>query len=146
MKDSLALVALLGYLLFLNWQLTLFVAVLFPAVAIVMRTLSRRLHRLSLQSQKATDELAYVVEENVLAWRMVRLHGAASSQAERFRKLSESLRRLAIKGVVASAAMTPITQVLAACALSAVIVAALWQSSAQRRLGGRLRRLRRPRC
>ncbi len=130
-KDSMALVALLVYLLFLNWQLTIFVAVLFPAVAIVMRTLSRRLHRLSLQSQKAIDELAYVVEENVLAWRMVRLHGAASSQAERFRKLSESLRRLAIKGVVASAAMTPITQVLAACAFSAVLVAALWQSSAQ---------------
>jgi len=95
----------------------------------VMRTLSRRLHRLSIQSQKAIDELAYVVEENVLAWRMVRLHGAAQSQGGRFRALSEALRRLSIKGVVASAAMTPITQVLAACAFSAVLVAALWQSS-----------------
>ena len=37
-KDSLALVALLVYLLYLNWQLTLFVALLFPAVALVMRT------------------------------------------------------------------------------------------------------------
>ncbi|MDQ6679344.1 MAG: lipid A export permease/ATP-binding protein MsbA [Pseudomonadota bacterium] len=131
LKDALALVALLGYLLYLNWQLTLFVALLFPAVAFVMRTLSRRLHRLSLQSQKAMDELAYVVEENVLAWRVVRLHGAAASQAARFRRLSEALRRLAIKGVVASAAMTPITQVLAACAFSAVLVVALWQSSSQ---------------
>ena len=130
-KDSLALVALLAYLLYLNWQLTIFVAILFPAVALVMRTLSRRLHRISVQSQKAMDELAYVVEENVLAWRMVRLHGAAASQAQRFRALSEALRRLAIKGVVASSSMTPITQVLAACAFSAVLVAALWQSSAQ---------------
>jgi ATP-binding cassette, subfamily B, bacterial MsbA len=66
-RDTLTLLALLIYLLIINWQLTLFVAVLFPAVAWVMRVLSKRLHRLTLQSQKATDELAYVVEENVCA-------------------------------------------------------------------------------
>ncbi len=75
-RDSLTLLALLGYLLWLNWKLTLVVAVLAPAVGIVMRIVSRRLHRLVLAGQKATDELAYVVEENVLAWRIVRLHGA----------------------------------------------------------------------
>ena len=127
-RDSLTLVALLLYLLWQNWQLTLFVAVLFPAVALVMRTLSRRLHRLAVEGQKATDELAYVVEENVLAWRIVRLHEAGLAQALRFGKVSETLRRLSIKSVVAAATMTPVTQVLAACALSAVIVVALWQA------------------
>jgi ATP-binding cassette, subfamily B, bacterial MsbA len=34
LRDLLTLVALLGYLLWMNWQLTLFVAVLFPAVAL----------------------------------------------------------------------------------------------------------------
>ena len=128
-RDSLTLAALLGYLLWLNWQLTLFVAVLFPAVAFVMRTSSRRLHRLTVEGQAATDALAYVVEENVLAWRIVRLHGATTTEAARFGQGSERLRRLSLKAVAAAAAMTPITQVLAACALSAVIVAALWQSS-----------------
>ena len=131
LKDSLTLLALLGYLMYLNWQLTLFVSVLFPAVALVMRVLSKRLHALTVQSQQATDELAYVVEENVLAWRIVRLHGAAPAQASRFGAFSETLRRLTIKSVVAAATMTPLTQVLAACALSAVIVAALWQSGNQ---------------
>ena len=130
-KDSLSLVALLAYLLWLNWQLTAFIAVLFPALALVMRILSRRLHRLVVQGQKAMDQLAYVVEENVLAWRIVRLHNAQATQAGRFESVSDSLRRLAIKSVVASATMTPMTQVLAACALSAVIVLALWQSGTQ---------------
>ena len=127
-KDSLTLVALLGYLLWLNWQLTLMVLVLFPAVAVAMRVLSRRLHRLTVGGQQATDELAYVVEENVLAWRIVRLHAAQALQAARFGAVSETLRRFSLKSVVAAATMTPITQMLAACALSAVIVAALWQS------------------
>ncbi len=127
-RDGFTLVALLGYLLYLNWQLTLIVAVMVPGVAWIMKTLSRRLYRITKTSQQATDDLAYVVEENVLAHRMVRLHGAQAQQAERFGVLSRQLRRLAIKSTIASAAMTPTTQLLAAGALSAVIVIALWQS------------------
>jgi len=128
-RDTLTLVALMGYLLWLNWQLTLFVALLFPAVALVMRVLGKRLHRLTAEAQKATDSLAYVVEENMLAWRIVRLHGAEPQQAERFFSRADVVRRLTLKGVVAAASMTPVTQMLAACALSGVITAALWQSS-----------------
>ena len=127
-RDGFTLVALLFYLLYLNWQLTLIVAVVVPGVAWIMKTLSRRLYHLTKASQQATDELAYVVEENVLAHRMVRLHGAQRGQAGRFASLSQSLRRLAIKSTIASAAMTPLTQLLAAAALSVVICIALWQS------------------
>lgn len=127
-RDGFTLLALLGYLLYLNWQLTLIVALVVPGVAWIMKTLSRRLYSLTKSSQKATDELAYVVEENVLAHRMVRLHGAQPAQAERFDVLSRSLRRLAIKSTIASSAMTPLTQLLAAAALSTVICIALWQS------------------
>ena len=127
-RDGFTLVALLMYLLYLNWQLTLIVATVVPGVAWIMKTLSRRLYRLTKSSQQATDELAYVVEENVLAHRMVRLHGAQADQAQRFAGLSGSLRGLAIKSTIASAAMTPLTQLLAAAALSVVICIALWQS------------------
>ncbi|MCZ2104886.1 MAG: lipid A export permease/ATP-binding protein MsbA [Comamonadaceae bacterium] len=127
-RDGFTLIALLGYLLYLNWQLTLIVGVMVPGVAWIMKTLSRRLYRLTKTSQRATDDLAYVVEENVLAHRMVRLHDAQAKETERFGQLSERLRRLAMKSTVASAAMTPTTQLLAAAALSAVICIALWQS------------------
>ncbi|ABM41912.1 lipid A ABC exporter, fused ATPase and inner membrane subunits MsbA [Acidovorax sp. JS42] len=127
-RDGFTLVALLGYLIYLNWQLTLIVAVLVPGVAWVMKTLSRRLYKITKSSQQATDDLAYVVEENVLAHRVVRLHGAQVEQAARFDTLSQRLRRLAIKSTIASAAMTPTTQLLSAGALSTVICIALWQS------------------
>jgi subfamily B ATP-binding cassette protein MsbA len=126
-RDGFTMIALLGYLLWLNWQLTLVVGIVIPGVAWIMKTLSRRLYQVTKASQQATDDLAYVVEENVLAHRMVRLHGAQPVQQGRFDALSTRLRRLAIKSTVASAAMTPLTQLLAAGALSAVIVIALWQ-------------------
>ncbi len=126
-RDGFTLVALLTYLLYLNWQLTMAVAVIVPGVSWIMKTLSRRLYRITKSSQTATDSLAYVVEENVLAHRMVRLHGAQQAQNERFFTLSQQLRGLNIKSTIASAAMTPTTQLLAAVALSAVICIALWQ-------------------
>ncbi|WP_240936548.1 lipid A export permease/ATP-binding protein MsbA [Hydrogenophaga crocea] len=128
-RDSLTLVALMGYLLYLNWKLTLIVIAVFPGLAWIMRVLSKRLYRLTRASQQATDELAYVVEENALAHRVVRLHGAQQRQADRFDGLSLSLRRLALKSTIAMAAMTPFTQLLASAALSAVVAVALWQSS-----------------
>ena len=125
-RDSLTSVALFSYLLWLNWKLTLFVALLAPAVALVMRLVSRRLDRLTRAHQVATDELAYVVEENVLAWRIVRLHAAAPMQSQRFNAHSQTLRRLMVKSAAAAATSSPITQLIAAIALSCVIVMALW--------------------
>jgi ATP-binding cassette, subfamily B, bacterial MsbA len=127
-KDSISMIALLLYLVYLNWQLTLIVFLIVPGVAVIMRTLSRRLYRIARSTQTATNDLAYVVEENVLAARVVRLHGAQAAQANRFQRLSTGLRRLAMKSAVASAAITPLTHMLAAGALSLVIVIALWQS------------------
>jgi subfamily B ATP-binding cassette protein MsbA len=135
-KDALTLVALLGYLLYMNWVLTLVVAFLAPAVGWLMRTASRRLQLITRRSQAATIELAYAVEENVLAGREVRLHGAQPAQAHRFDRLSHSLRQLAMKWAVAAAAITPLTHMLAACALSVVIWVALAQSGDGMTVGG----------
>ena len=128
-RDVLTMLALVAYLIFLNWKLMLVVSLLFPAVAIVIRLLTIRLYRLTKQSQTATDNLAYVVEENVLAYRDIRLSGAQASQASRFDQLSHSLRRLSMKSTVAYASMSAINQVLAAIALSAVVSIALVQGS-----------------
>jgi subfamily B ATP-binding cassette protein MsbA len=129
-RDGFTAIALVCYLLYLNWKLTMVVVVLAPGMSWVMRRLSRRLYGLTKQSQQATDELAYVVEENVLAHRMVRLHGGQGQQQQRFADLSKRLRQLTLKSTVAFSAMTPLTQSVAAIALSGVLSIALWQAKA----------------
>jgi len=129
-RDGFTVIALIAYLFFLNWKLTLLVFIVVPGSAWVIKKLSKRLYSLTRDSQAATDNLAYVVEENVLAHRVIRLHGAQSDQLNRFKQLSQRLRRLALKSTIASAAMSPLTQVMAAIALSAVLVVALIQSRA----------------
>ena len=127
-KDSLSILALLGYLLFLNWKLTIIVACIFPAIALAMRAFAKRLYRLTKEAQSATDMLAYVVEENVLAHKEIRLQGAQESQAKRFMHVNRMLEKIAMKSAVAGSAVTPITHIFGAIALSAVITVALVQS------------------
>ena len=127
-RDSLTLLALIGYLLYLNWQLSLIVALLIPSVAFLMKAMSKRLYHLTRTNQAATDELAYVVEETALAYREIRLHGAQATQGARFATLGRTLERLTMKMAVAGSGITPLTQLFSAVALSAVISVALLQS------------------
>lgn len=128
-RDALTLLALVGYLLYLNWKLSLVVAVILPPLGVMVRSLTRRLYRLTQQTQVATDELAYVVEENVLAQRDIRLHAAQGLQVKRFARLSHKLRQLSLKTTVATAGMSAMAQILSALALSAVICIALLQGA-----------------
>ncbi|RZI88423.1 MAG: ATP-binding cassette domain-containing protein, partial [Variovorax sp.] len=56
---------------------------------------------------------------------------AEAGQADRFEQLSQRLNRLAVKSTIASAAMTPLTQLLASVAVSVIVMIALWQSGEQ---------------
>ncbi len=127
-KDSLSIVALFAYLLYLNWQLTLIVIFIFPAVALCMRLLSKRVYRLTKLSQAAVDELAYTVEETVLAHKEIRIAGAALQQRDRFQVVNILLQRLAMKSTIAGSAVAPITNILGSMALSVVITIAMVQS------------------
>ena len=129
LRDSLTALFFVASLVYLNWRLTLFVLVLFPITGLLVRLVSKRLQRLNLAGQDATDELAYVVEENVLAWRIVRLHGAAQQETRRFEASSRLMRSINIKQQAAGSLMTPVTQVLASFALAAVLWMALAESS-----------------
>ena len=127
-RDSLTALFFVAALIYLNWRLTLFVVVLFPITGLLVRLVSKRLQRLNAAGQDATDDLAYVVEENVLAWRIVRLHGAAKQEQRRFDASSRLMRSINIKQQAAGSLMTPVTQVLASFALAAVLWMALAQS------------------
>ena len=128
-RDGLTMVALVAYLLYLNWKLSLVVALIGPPLALTVRTLTRRMYRLTQQTQGATDDLAYVVEENVLAQRDIRLYAAQQLQMQRFGRLSNLLRRLSLKTTVAHSGMSALTQILAALAVSAVISIVLVQNA-----------------
>ena len=130
-RDSLTVVGLIGYLLYLNWKLTLIVLVIFPAIAYVMSKINRRLRSLNREQQTLTSDLAYIVEEAAAGYRIVKVHGAEQYEMNRFLEKAERLRKFALKSAVAGGLNQPITQLIASMALSIVLVVALMQSATE---------------
>jgi len=130
-RDSLTVVGLMSYLLYLNWQLTLVVLVIFPVIAYIMSKINRRLRSLNREQQTLTSDLAYIVEEASAGYKIVKVHGAEQYEMNRFLEKAERLRQFALKSAVAGGLNQPITQLIASMALSVVLVIALMQSATE---------------
>ena len=130
-RDSLTVVGLMGYLIYLNWQLTLVVLIIFPIIAFIMSRVNRRLRSLNREQQTLTSDLAYIVEEASAGYKIVKVHGAEEYEMNRFLEKAERLRQFALKSAVAGGLNQPITQLIASMALSVVLVIALMQSATE---------------
>lgn len=130
-RDLLTVIGLMGYLLYLNWRLTLVVFVIFPIIAYVMSKINKRLRSLNRQQQSMTSELAYVVEEAAAGHKIVKVHGGEDYEMRRFMEKAEQLRQFTLKAAVAGGLNQPITQLIASMALSVVLVIAIMQSASQ---------------
>ncbi|NCZ77795.1 MAG: lipid A export permease/ATP-binding protein MsbA [Burkholderiaceae bacterium] len=130
-RDFLTVIGLMGYLLYLNWRLTLVVFVIFPIIAYVMSKINKRLRSLNRQQQSMTSELAYVVEEAAAGHKIVKVHGGEDYEMQRFMEKAEQLRKFTLKAAVAGGLNQPITQLIASMALSVVLVIAIMQSASQ---------------
>ena len=130
-RDSLTVVGLIGYLIYLNWQLTLVVLIIFPMIAFIMSKINRRLRSLNREQQILTSDLAYIVEEAAAGYKIVKVHGAQDYEMSRFMQKAERLRQFALKSAVTGGLNQPITQLIASMALSVVLVIALMQSATE---------------
>lgn len=128
-KDSLIVLGLLGWLLYLNWKLTLVALVLIPVTALVIRVYSKRMRVLARRNLEHTGELTRVVQEAVQGIKVVKIFGGYEQQGRLFEQTAERLRSFAMRMTVAGSATVPITQLLAAVAVSVVIMFAMVQSA-----------------
>ncbi|MCG1039923.1 MULTISPECIES: lipid A export permease/ATP-binding protein MsbA [Burkholderiaceae] len=128
-RDSLTVVFLLGYLFYLNWRLTLIVAVILPAIGWLVSKINRRLRRLNREQQMLTNQLSYVVEETVGGYKVVKVHNGEPYEMGRFMHMSRRLRGYAMRVAISGGLAQPLTQFLASIALAVVITIAVIQSA-----------------
>ncbi len=129
-RDTVTIAALLAILLHSNWRLTLIAFLVIPPVALVVRLFSRRLRAMSRESQNAIGGIAEVLDESIANQRVVRVFGGQAYEAGRFERASQAIRRYAMKHATAAAGTVPVTQLIVACAVAAIIYFAAQQAFA----------------
>ena len=128
-KDSVSLVGLLIYMLWLNWKLTLLALVMTPLIVGVVRLISVRLRMSSRSVQQAMGDVTQVLQETIEGHKVVKLFGGQRYEGARFGEQVNRVRRFMMKQTTAAAASVPIVQLLAGVALAAIVYLATQQSS-----------------
>ena len=128
-KDAMSLIFLIGYLLYLNWQLTLLSFVSMPLLGFTLKAVQKRLNRVGQAQYESQQRLVNTVDDNARAWRVVRTFDAADFELKRFDAEAQTLRRMTLKTVATSSLVTPSTQVVAAIGVSIIITLAIHQAS-----------------
>ena len=128
-KDSLAVVGLLGWMLWLNWQLTLLAIVVGPPIAWITRYFSGRLRRMSRAEQAAMGDLNHVLEESIGCHRVVKVFGGQEYEGRRFAQAADKVRRFQMKIATAAVATVPTTHLVASFAVAAIVYFVIGQAA-----------------
>jgi subfamily B ATP-binding cassette protein MsbA len=120
-RDSITVIGLLAYLLWLDWQLTLITFVIIPPIALAVRAFSRRLRNLTRKTQRSMGEITQVLQESIEGQKVVKIFGGQDYEQRRFGRAAAQFRQLRMKEQIAAALNVPLVQFFAAIAVGFVV-------------------------
>jgi subfamily B ATP-binding cassette protein MsbA len=128
-RDSLSVLGLVAWLLYLNWTLTLVSLAVIPLTGFIIRGFSARLRRLSLAAQDGIALMYLVLHESIRGQKVIKIFSGEEHATSRFVKVNNTLRGNGMRQAIAAAAIAPITQIFASVGLAIVVYVALQQSA-----------------
>ena len=131
-RDSLTVIALLGWLLYLDWRLTLITFCMVPFVFFSVQAFSRRLRRLARGVQESQGQITQVLQEAIEGQKIIKIFGGHDYEAERFDQVVRAQRRLNIRSAIASSGQGPLVQFFVALALAIIMAIALQQAASDK--------------
>jgi len=120
-RDTVIVIGLVGYMLYLNWRFSLLVFVLFPLLILVVRVIAKRLRFLSRKKQDATAEITHVLGEAVRGHKVIKVFSGQAAELQRFLRHANWERRYRFKAVVADGASVPLVEGIAAVMMALLI-------------------------
>ncbi|KAA3626565.1 MAG: lipid A export permease/ATP-binding protein MsbA [Proteobacteria bacterium] len=128
-QDGLALIGLLAWMFYLNWQLTLIMLAVTPLLIPVLKYANRRMRQLNIALQGRMGDLTHVLEETIIGHKVVKLFGGENYEQQRHDIIANGLRQLNVKVVATSAFLVPTVQLAAVVALALIVYIASYQAA-----------------
>lgn len=125
LRDGLTVIALLGFLLYSNWRLTIILFLVLPPILLLIRFASKRYLKLSKGIQETMGSVSHITNEVISGYQVVKNYGGQAYEAKRFDDTSKNNLRQGMKVVVTNSINTPAVQLLMAMAMSVVVWLAL---------------------
>lgn len=117
----LTLIGVTGYLIYLNWRLTIVALVAIPIFIIIVMSFAKKLRELSGQLSQKTADIIHVFQETMAGIRVVQSFTMESHEIKKFLKENEKNFQMNMKGVRISALQEPITSLLQFVAVATLV-------------------------
>jgi len=125
-REGLTVVFLFGYLLWMNWKLTLVMVAILPLIAVMVNSASRKFRKQSKRIQVAMGDVTHIASETIQGYRVVRSFGGERYESERFKAASEDNTHKQLKMVKTGATYTPMLQLVTYTAMAVLLFLVLW--------------------
>src|SRR5690606_17296780 len=109
-REGLTVIFLFGYLLWMNWKLTLVLMAVLPLIGLMVNSTSKKFRKQSKKIQTAMGDVTHVTSETITGYRVVRSFGGETYESERFHRASENNRQRGLKMVRTGAVFTHMLQ------------------------------------
>lgn len=129
-RDTLTIIGMVGYMLYLDWRLTMIFAVMAPLMAWYLKRMTPKLRASGKHVQQTMGEMTQVVEESVTGQRMVKIFGSAGFEYQRFAKAASRNRQMQVRLGRISGINSMVIELLAALALALVVFYAVGRFTA----------------
>ena len=120
-QDSLRIVALLGYMFWVSWQLTSIFLVAGPIVFLIVVRISGRFRGISKNIQQSMGGVTQVAQEVVDSNRIVKIFGGDEFERNKFNKVNDRNLKLHLKMSIAQAISMPLIQLVVAISFAAIV-------------------------
>lgn len=125
----LQLIVVLGYMIYLNWQLTLGALIIAPLMAVLIGWFGEKLRTVSRRSQNQVSDLASLVTEFFSGIRLVQAFAAEDYAVERFTQEAERNRQAKYSAERLKAIQFPVVGFLEAMSVLLLFLLGGWQIS-----------------
>lgn len=120
-KNPVMIIACLGMMIAVSWQLTVFVFLLLPFVGIVMGRVGKRLKRKSLEGQTQWGILMANIEETLGGLRIIKAFNAEEKVRRRFHEENQEFYRLSNTVARRQALAHPMSEFLGTIAVAIIL-------------------------
>ena len=124
-REGLTVVFLFGYLIWMNWKLTLVMVAILPVIGIMASGASRKFRKKSKKIQAAMGDLTHIASETIQGYRVVRSFGGERYESERFRIASEENTRKQLRMARTGATFTPALQLVTFSTMAVLLLLVL---------------------
>jgi len=121
LREGLFLLGLIGFLLYVNWKLTLLFVGVTPIISLVVLYASKKFRKHSSRIQISMGDVTHILSETLKGMKVIKTFGAEQQVTDRFNASSERNLQQNLKLAMVDAISTPVVQVVVASALSLLL-------------------------